>query len=254
MLKEFIEAISEQAVEAAGPCISEADPTKTYAVRNGVDGIDFVGGRVPWRKHKAMDLLTIAEFVQKYDNVAIWYSREAVVLLTDDDERFDRVTVTMLKSPQIRKLIDLEAKQPMLPQRDFLFMLRTVFTPHAFPTAPRLIDILRQVKFEAGAKVEGNVGRGKSSIGKEITAAATFLDTVPEQVTINVPLFDNPFLRKSYDVICALEIQENEQRLQLFPLPGEIEGAFARAESDLAADMRGLLGEASNASIYYGQP
>jgi hypothetical protein len=263
MLKEFVEALAKQAIEAAAPQIKETDPTKTYAVRNPTTGlVDFIGGRVPWRKHKAQDLETVVAFAERFETAAatgtsigatIWYNRDKIVCLTNDAERFDRVTVDMLKSKQILSLVELDAKRPLMPQRDFLFMLRTVFTPNAFPIAPKLIDMLRQVKFEAGAKSEGNIQRGKTSVGKEVTAAATFLDAVPEQVTLSVPVFDNSFMPKSYDVICALEIYEQEQRLQLFPLPGEIESAFAHAEADLCKSLRDLLGK-TTVPVYYGCP
>lgn len=252
MLAELIEKLAEQAVSAATPQIEETDPTKIYAVRKPDGTVEFMGGRVPWRKHKAQDLETIAAFAEKFPAAAIWYSRDKIVCLTNDQERFDRVTVDMLKSKQILALIDLEAKKPLLPQRDFLFMLRTVFTPNAFPTAPKLIECIRVIKWEAGSKAEGNIQRGKVSVGKEVAASVTGLEDVMEQVTLAVPIFDNSFMPKSYDVICALEIYEAENRLQLFPLPGEIEKAFARAEADLSENLRALLGDASSVPVYYG--
>lgn len=253
MLKELFEAINEQAVSAAGPHFEESDPTKIYAVRKPDGTVEFVGGRVPWRKHKAQDLETIAAFSDKFKTAAIWYSREMVVCLTNDAERFDRITVDLIRSQQAAKLMDLQTTKPLMPQRDFLFMLRTVFTANAFPTAPKLIDTLRSVKFEAGQKTDGVVQRGKSSVGKELSASATFLDAVPEQVTVSVPMFDNSFAKRSYDVICALEIHEVEMRLQLFPLPGEVEKAFAAAEADLSQDIRNLIGN-DKVPVYYGCP
>ena len=259
MLKEFVDTLAVQAVAAAAPQIKEADPTKTYAVRKPDGTIEFVGGQVPYRDHKAQDLETVAAFAERFaiaetsSGASIWYNRDKIVLLTNDDQRFDRVTVEMIKSAQILALKDLDAKRPLMPQRDFLFMLRTVFTPNAFPTAPRLIETLRQVKFESGLKVEGNIQRGKTSIGKEANAAASFLESVPEQVTLSVPMFDNSFASGSYDVICALEIFEVEQKLQLFPLPGHVEKAFASAEADLSRLLRDLLGDTA-VPVYYGRP
>ena len=254
MLKELIDTLALQAVAAARPQTVETDPTKVYAVRKPDGTVDFIGGRVPWRKHKAQDLETIAAFAERFKSSAIWYSRDEIVCLLADEDRFERVTVKMIKSKQITTLIDLDAKRQLMPQRDFLFMLRTVFMQHAFPTAPKLIDTLRSVKFENASKTEGNIQRGKTSVGKEAMAAATFLDAVPEQVTLSVPLFDNSFASTSYDVICALEIYEVEQRLQLFPLPGEIEAAFASAEACLCANLRDLLGKDTKVPVYYGQP
>jgi hypothetical protein len=252
MLKELLDAVALQSVGAAAPQIKEADPTKDYVVRKPDGTVEFVGGRVPWRKHKAKDLETIAAFAERFAAASIWYSRDQIVLLTNDAERFDRVSVEMIWSKQIKQLLDLDKAKPKHGQRDFLFMLRTVFTPNAFPTATGLIESLRQVKFEAGSKTEGNIQRGKVSVGKEITAAATFLAAIPEQVPLSVPLFENSFMSNSYDVLCALEIYEDEQRLQLFPLPGEVEKAFAAAETDLCSTMLALLGKESKVPVYYG--
>jgi hypothetical protein len=261
MLKEFIDTLAAQAVAASLPKIEMADPTKNYAVRKPDGTIEFIGGRVPWRKHLAQDLETVVAFAERFTSIdedgtsaVIWYSRERIVCLTSDAERFDRVSVEMLKSKQIMALADLDAKRPKMPQRDFLFMLRTVFTLNAFPTSPTLIDTLRQVKFESGSKTEGNIQRGKTSIGKEATAAATFLDAVPEQVTLSVPVFDNAFMPKHPGVRCALEIYEDSQQFQIFPLPGEIEKAFSHAEADLCQSIRDLLGGKSTVPVYYGQP
>src|ERR1043166_4889324 len=143
MLKDLIKKLAEQAVAAAAPQIEETDPTQFYAVRKPDGTVDFIGGRVPWRRHTAQDLETVVAFAERFMGIddelggaVIWYNREKIVCLTNDSERFDRITVDMLKSKQILNLVDLESKKPLLPQRDVLFMLRTVFTPNAFPTAP----------------------------------------------------------------------------------------------------------------------
>lgn len=260
MLKELFEALSQQAVRAAGPLLTEVDRTNAYAVRKEDGTVDIVRGEPDPRSHKAQDLKTIVAFAERFagdDTLvqsAIWYSRERVVCLMDDNERSDGVTLDMIKSKQIIQLMDLEAKKPLLDQRAFIFMLRTVLTPSAFPHNPKLIDVLRVVNFEQGQKSEGNIQRGKTSIGKSATAAATFLDDVPEQVTVSVPLFENSFMVKAYDVLCALEIYEAEMRFQLFPLPGEIEDAFAQAEADISKSIRDLLGDKDAIPLYYGAP
>ena len=45
-----------------------------------------------------------------------------------------------------------------------------------------------------------------------------------------------------------------EQKLQLFPLPGEVEKVFASAESRLCLSIFDLLGKDSKTPVYYGQP
>src|ERR1019366_440856 len=124
----------------------------------------------------------------------------------------------------------------------------------AFPTMPTIVDCIRVIKWEASSASDGNIQRGKTSVGKAATAAATGLESVPEQVTLSVPIFDNSFMPKPYDVRCALEIFEDTARLQLFPLPGEIEKAYARAEADLCQSLHDLLGAESKVPVYLGTP
>src|SRR5689334_5949537 len=109
MLQEIIETLAKQAIDASAPQLVEKDPTKTYAVRKPDGTVDFVGTRVPWRRHQARDLETIVSFAERFQGdgkadvrSAIWYSREKIVLLTDDTNRFDTVSVQMLWSQQIR--------------------------------------------------------------------------------------------------------------------------------------------------------
>lgn len=250
----FIKAIAEQAIQAAHPQLEEIDETTSYAARQPSGQIEMISGKPARRDHNAKDLETIIAFAGRFIGSSIWYSRDKIVCLTDDDDRRDSVSVSMIHSDQIKLLRELEAGKPLVDQRKLLFMMRTVFTPNAFPSAPKLIDSLRQVKWEAGSKVEGSIQRGKSSIGKEAAAAATFMDAVPEQVTLCVPLFHNSFAFKSYDVICALEIHEAENKFQLFPLPGEVESAFASAEADISELLRDLLGADAKTPVYYGAP
>lgn len=261
MLQELLEALSEQAVQASKPQLEVANPTGHYAVRKPDGTVDFIGGKVPYRDHKAQDLETIVAFAERFEakdaksvSAAIWYNRAKIVALTNDAERFDRVSVDMIRSQQINKLIDLQKQPIKFPQRDFLFILRTVFTQDAFPTEPKLIENLRQVTFKANQEATGNIQRGKTSIGRAASAEADFLDAIPEQVHVSVPLFDNSFLSGVYSINCALEIYEDEQRLQLFPLPGEVEGAFASAEADLCKSLLDLLGKDSKVPVYYGAP
>ena len=253
MLKEALQEITGAAVKAAGPQAKEIDATKTYAILEPDGTVGFIGDRVPYRQHKAADLETIAAFADLFEKAAIWVSRSGIVLLTDNDDRRDRVSIDMIHSAEILKLHDL-LKAPLLDQRATLFMLRTVFTQDALPQFPKLIEVLRAVKFTAGASAEGNVQRGKSSVGKSVTAEATFLDQVPEQITLSVPIFANAFATQRHDVRCALEIYEAEMKLQLFPLPGEVEGACAAAEAYLCGAIRDLLGKGSLIPVFYGSP
>jgi len=123
-----------------------------------------------------------------------------------------------------------------------------VFTQAAFPTALYLIDALRQVKFQAATTGDSAIQRGRTSVGKEASAAATFLQDVPETVTVSVPIFENYFARGRRDVLCALEVHEAEQRFQIFPLPGQLELAITAAEFGVMASLAELLPRSERAA------
>lgn len=255
MLSEFLNNICDRAVAGSKPQMVEADPTKTYASKEPDGKIVFFGGRTPYRNHQAQDLETIAAFAERFaPDPSIWYSREGITLFVNDDERNDRVLVELLHTDQIHLLRKWETTKPKLTQREFLLHLRTVLTPAAFPSDPTLIDNLRKVKWESGAKAEGEIQRGRSSIGKAVAAEATFLAHIPETVTVSVPIFANSFSPRSYPVTCALEIYEDSQQLQMFPLPGQVERAYSAAEADLCKSILDLLGEDSEVPVYFGVP
>lgn len=254
MLKEAIQEITGAAVKAAGPQTKEIDPTKTYAVTLPDGTVKFIGNDVPWRNHKAKDLETVAAFADKFTSGAVWVSREKIVFLTDDDDRRQRLTVDMIHSDEIKHLAERQKAKPRQSQRDILFALRTIFTQDALPGFPNLIDALRKVSFEANAKSDSEIQRGKSSVGKAVKAEASFPEPIPEMIVLSVPIFENSFACKRFPVRCAVEIYEAEATIQLFPLPGEIEAAYAAAEADLCASIGDLLGKDSKVPVYYGSP
>lgn len=256
MLKEFVEELARQAVAGQGPSFKEYDPTKNYVIRDPAadGGFQFLGGDPSYRQHKAEDLETIASFYDRYsEGAAVWYSRNGITLLIDDADRKDQVSIAMQWSDQIKKLMDLEKAKPLIDQKATLHMLRTVFTPNAFVSCD-LIQLLRKVKFTANSESNSEVARGKSSVGRALAVEASFVDQIPEQVTFTVPVFFNSFARRTQDVICAVEIWEAEQKLQIFPLPGEVEKAFAAAEASICQSIMDLLAGHEDARVYYGRP
>jgi hypothetical protein len=204
------------------------------------------------RNHKALDLGTVAEFAKRFNSAVIWYNRSAVTAIIDDEDRRDKVTLTMAYSDELLKLMELQKSKPSYDQRAMLTLLRTVFTPHALPMHTTLIGDLRVVKFEANQTANADIGRGKSSVGKSAMAVVEGWDKLPEVVALSVPVFGNAFIRQRTNINCALEVNEQEQRFQFFPLPGEIEKAIATIEDDLGVTIREMSPEAT--PVYYGEP
>lgn len=264
MLKELLEELNKVAVRAAGPQVTKINRTDTF-ISYGNDGhiVKFNGEPQP-RDHRALDLETIAAFADRFkDTYAIWYSRDGITFLADDTDRQHKVTIEMKKSDQINCLMNFEREKPLLPPEQLVRTLRTVFTASAFQSC-NLIELLRKTKFTSNGESTAEVTRGRTSLGRSITAEAALADTFPEQVTISIPIFFNSFARKTQDIICAVEVREKEEKFQLFPLPGEVEKAFCAAESLLCKSIMDLVspgmpmdqGVAASdiARVYYGRP
>jgi hypothetical protein len=253
MLKEFVEAIGSLAVQSVTPRVADFDEHKTCAYyENGT--IRFRDALPKPRNHVAYDLGAIINFADRSDVSAIWYSRKAVVCVVDDDYRRDVVTLTLMLSEEILKLISLQQSRPSFDQRSFLTLMRTVFTPAALPMHPSLIGDLRVVKFDAAQSANTDIGRGKSSVGKSAIASVEGWDKLPEVVSLEVPVFANPFLTTRATVQCALEVNEQEQRFQLFPLPGKVEQAIAAVERELGKLILDAVGEVASNRVHYGEP
>lgn len=253
MLKEFVEAIGAMAVNAAGPQVANYDPYKACAY--------ITEGRLVFRdefpkprKHTALDLGAIISYAAQSDTSAIWFSRKSVVTVIDDEDRRDIVTLTMVLSEEINRLIELQRTKPSFDQRTFLTLMRTIFTSASLPRHPSLIGDLRVVKFDAAQSANTDIGRGKSSVGKSAIASVEGWDKLPEVVALEVPVFANPFLTTRATVQCALEVNEQEQRLQLFPLPGKVEQAIATVERELGKLILDAVGEAASNRVHYGEP
>ncbi len=253
MLKEFVEAIGSLAVQSVTPRVADYDPYKPCAYyQDGV--INFLNGDPKPRNHVAYDLGAIINFADRSDTSAIWYSRKAVVCIVDDDDRRDVVTLKMLLSEEILKLISLQQSKPAFDQRSFLTLMRTVFTPASLPNHPSLIGDLRVVKFDAAQSANTDIGRGKSSVGKSAMAVVEGWDKLPEVVSLSVPVFHNPLFQTRSTVQCALEVNEQEQRFQLFPLPGKVEQAIVEAEGILGNLIIEGGGSELSGRIHYGEP
>lgn len=251
MLKEFIDAISDLAVKSAGPQIAKHNPYEPSAVKNAVGDVVIDNGIPKPRNHVAYDLEAIVEFSKKSSSAAIWYSRKKIVTAIDDNDRKDIVTLAMSASDELVKLQELQKSKPWFDQRAFLTLLRTVFTSDAMPMNTTLINDIRVVKFEAAQSGSSEIGRGKSSVGKSAMASVEGWDKLPEVVVLDVPVFANRFASQRTSVKCALEINEQEQRFQLFPLPGSVEDAITNIEGDIGATIREMIGD--TVPVYYGE-
>lgn len=179
----------------------------------------------------------------------LWISGEAVVLLPDDGDRRDRITLPLAKSHQFAKLIEL-SKDAELDQAALIRLLR-VDLPGAGGRA-ELLATVRNIKWRTASAGNANIQHGNESMGKQIEAEVSGAGAIPEQVLVTGPVYRNPGERdNTFGVLCDLEIVPTEQVFMFKPLPDEIE----RVTEAALEGIRGrLMSELGDMAIFYGTP
>jgi hypothetical protein len=149
----------------------------------------------------------------------------------------------------VKALRAWEERPPRHPQRELIFLLRTVFAD-CLPSG--LLEALRSVRWQNDATAVGEVQHGKRSTGKSIESTFTGTAALPEEVTFVVPVWGNAF-GWTAPVRLALEIHPDAGAFQLVPLPGQLERAIASAEERLGDELKAAL-EDSQVPVHYGAP
>lgn len=246
---DFIKELDRLSREAAGaqyqPVHPEQEPDHVYFM-----GGERVTAAPQPRKHTAMDLDTIAKFAAENKESAVWYHRTGIVCIIHEPTRRDVVRLPLTYSPQMKTVMEwgkgLAFKQPQL-----ILTLRTMFKS-CLTFSPKLIDLLRHVRFKTNSDGTSNVvGPGKRSIGKVIEAEVTGIEQIPEDFILHVPVFDGP-LTRSAQVEIALEMDAASETFTLIPIPGAVEKAIVEGEAWIREKLSDELGEYDR--LYYGVP
>jgi hypothetical protein len=113
-----------------------------------------------------------------------------------------------------------------------------------------LIDIVRKVKLKQLADQEVEIQQTKVSLGKSIISELTGANTLPDEVSVTLPVFDN-FSPSHKTIRLALEVEPSAGKFQLIPFPGQIEQAYQEIETDLGAMLRDGLKDV--AAVHFGK-
>lgn len=247
MLKELIDRVVELGVQASTarvlPC--DREPSHIYWLEGSDGKLTRIEAEPVPRKSRASDLSAIVGFALDHhvppQTVEIWYSRTSVVVYLDSLTRRDLVQLTLTISSQIKLLAELEANRRALDQKQFVNLLRINLNRCVTPT---LLQSVRLVKFRQEANSGGEIQHGKASIGKSLEAELRGAQTVPEEVTVCVPVFEGFLAHRTFEVECAVDIDAAAERFSLIPYPGSVEGAIRAAEAAIGNQLLEMLGSA----------
>lgn len=250
VIKEALQFLSERvATHHSAKVLSvPGDGRKVYIDQGGqLTTIDVAPAL---RKHTVQSVADLIEAAKRWNaKPTIWVSDNAIVLVTDDEDRRDVVTMPLTKSAGFLRLEALE-KNPTLDQLGMLRTLRIDLKG----TAGRadLLTVIRSLKWRQSASGHVDVQQGKESLGKVIENEVTGAGAIPEEVMVSVPVYSNPGeSKKSYPVACDLEVIASEQVFRFRPVADELRNTLTLAQGEIV----GYLGTAlPDVAVFFGTP
>lgn len=263
MIAEAIKALAELATKSAAPQkIESGDPRKIIYVVNG-EYHELATVSNP-RDHKAGSLDDLIAVANRFAELGpglpvVWYDSDAVVLVLDDmtgdsaeGHRLEKVTLPLVVSDVFARLVALRANPPAawMEQKPFERLLRVELSGTLEPGV--LLNQVRRIVWTNSSKATVAVGRQAESLGREISSKAdTDGKDLPEVVRLMAPVYKTAGERERLAINCSVEIEPAECKLQLLPLPDELERvrqvAIASIGERLAAGLTGV-------PAYYGRP
>lgn len=262
-LADAIREIQQQAVGAAGAKNKvhefrpQCEPDHVYYLVDGdgkaerhraeprprahhLERVDQVGPLVNY----------LAELKTTDSEPVVWYDHQGVRIICDDGDRRDEVTLPLNLTPQIKELSEIEESGKLFGKRDFIRLLRITLKDCLMDNV--LLNYVRSVKFVGNSAVNEQIHNTRESLGRDVELAAVNEKDCPEEVELKLRVFDDPAVRDTWAVRCAVEILVDDQRFRLMPYPLEIKNAI---DNEVEA-LRKLLEEQcpQGTPIFCGHP
>ncbi len=183
----------------------------------------------------------------------VWFDESAVVLVIDDEgHRLETATLTLAESDVFKTLRALrdDPTGAWKAQKAFIRLLRIDLAGTL--DAVQLLNKVRAIEFDNGQTITANRQSQKESLGRTITSEARSKEgDFPEQVTLRAPVYKTAGERNPLAVRCSVEVDPEEGKFRLMPLPDEIEFVRQFAMASIRERLTDSLGDIP---AYYGKP
>jgi hypothetical protein len=243
MIAEGLKTLAE--LVRAGLKTEVLQQTPREMVVNIGGNIERVAFPVSPRSHQVFSLGALVAYAnaaaeEDAGRVIVWFGGDRVTaVLNDDGHRDERVKLVLETSGPWDLLWRLDAEGTWMDLRSFTRMLRVDLAGCIAPAD--LLEPVRKIRFENGVTVNAESTRNRESLGREIVSqASAAAGAIPEVVTLGVPVWATPGCRWSFSLRCAVETDPAAGRLQLLPLPGEMERVRGLADAELASALEEL--------------
>ena len=251
--KETLELIQATAVQAAAPkTIEIPGDGRTAFVQHG-DLFERIEVPPALRRHQVHcleDLIAYAnqDWIRANPKPVVWHGERGVTVVLDDGDRRDLVEFPLTFSERFNVLTDLRAKRPLLDQRAFIRLLRIELGLDNLA----VVGQFRKLDWALGDEGSANVAHGMERMGNQITARMQGVEELPDALDVAVPVYQQAGERDPYIVRCSVEIDVQNRRLQLIPLPDELERIVQLAQASIRERLDNELAE--GIPTYYGEP
>lgn len=251
MIKEALEFIASEAVEASGADpIAIVDPRAEYFFVKGAPVV--VPRPKPRRDHVVKSLDDLIGLAIRFGEPAtVWHAEDAVIVVIDDDgHRVERVRLPLAESDTFKTIRGLRQSKAWLDHKSFCRLLRLDLANAL--TAGSLLNVVKEVRFDSGVVVSGKLNRTQESLGRDISSAVSCERDIPEQVTLTTRIYSTQGVQTDVRIRADVDVDPGNATFRLIPIPDEIETAFQYVMNTL----NGYLNAALPGEIpcYYGTP
>lgn len=170
---------------------------------------------------------------ETFEFARAYVGRCGVVVVFDRDDHRSRARVSFSQTPAFAWLCGVEAGVTMS-QRDLIRALR-VTLDGTLPADGGLLNLVRNIKFQASSDGSANIQHGRESIGRSIVAETRGVEAIPDSFTVYTAPWNEHQARQSV-------------RVYLEPMPGE-QAFYVKAFPQSLADAEAAALEAIRAQV-----
>jgi len=247
--KETLELIQKTAVGAAGVTVVEIPGDSRNVLLSGPDG--YAKHELPPsdRNHTVASLDALIAAAKRYGQAGtLWHGTNSVVLLVDDGDRRDRVTLPLQQSEHFARIGALGRP---LDQRAIIRLLRVDLSG---AVSPDLVTQFRKLDFKRRNDGSSVVNHGKESLGRAVEAEVMGVSELPERIFAAIQVYRTPGVEWSQQIALILDVNPTTEEFFLCPEPDALHRAVAEVQARIGESLVKAVGQEGGPSVFYGQP
>ncbi len=182
---------------------------------------------------------------QEGQSTCVFVGTHITVCMDERGGRRDLATMSLPVSTQFGRLRMMSGEVEMT-QRELVWLLTSVFRDNML-TAD-FLPTIRSLKFTSNNEGTSKVQHGEESLGASIeeqVVSGKDGGTLPDMVEFEVPVFDTIDLdfEPTCRIRCAVRFNAQDKMIVVKPEPGQLEGAVAKAVSEISERLTSLVPE-----------